>query len=90
MSGGWSHVRPGLLERPQPGNVTRNEVAKPHRWAALANCDKHVIRLMCWTSISSQIACFWLRFVTCVEVAFAFFRPPARHSVKSRGRGSIL
>ena len=44
----------GVRDRPQLFATVRDEVAKPHRWEALARCDK----IICHRSISSQIAWF--------------------------------
>ncbi len=44
----------GVRNHSQPFATVRFEVAKPHRWAALTKCDK----IICWRSISSQIAWF--------------------------------
>ena len=46
----------------------RSEVAKPHHWAALTKCDPDDVLEVNFLANSMLL----LRFVTCVEVAFAF------------------
>ena len=50
-------------------NRVRNGVAKPHHWAAHAKCDQDDVLEV---NFLANSVLFLLRFVTCVEVAFAF------------------
>ena len=56
--------------QPCPAADVRSEGAKPHRWAALAKCDK----IISWRSISSQITWFsWvLRHALRLRLLFAW------------------
>ncbi len=55
----------GGRNRPQQ---VRNEVAKPHHWAALTKCDQDDVLEVAFLANSARL----LRFVTCTEVAVAF------------------
>ncbi len=76
-SGGWSRVRPALFpHRQHVRNRLQHVHNRPHGVRPLSltggRRSQSLIRMMCWKSISPQIACFLLRFGTCVTVAFAF------------------